>query len=97
MADGKFAFKGTAALLSQAMVVTALLALVLIKSEGATLAAAALVGALAGVLAISVYGVTNYALLMDWGWTITLLETVWGPILGGLSGAFAFWLKTLLG
>ena len=96
MAGGKFAFKGAAALLSQALVVTAVLLLVLIKSEGASLATAALIGALAGVLAISVYGVTNYALLKDWGLTITLLETVWGPIIGGCSGAFAFWLNSLL-
>jgi uncharacterized membrane protein len=95
MADGKFAFKGAAALLSQALVVTALLLLVLIKSEGATWAAAALIGALAGILAISVYGVTNYALLKDWGLAITLLEIAWGPIIGGCSGAFAFWLKSL--
>jgi uncharacterized membrane protein len=28
--------------------------------------------------------------------SITILEIVWGPILGCLSGIFAFWLKTLL-
>jgi uncharacterized membrane protein len=96
MADGKFAFKGAAALLAQVLVVTSVLLLVLLKSEGATLATAALVGALAGVLAISVYGVTNYALLKDWGLGITILETIWGPMIGGCSGAFAFWLKSLL-
>jgi uncharacterized membrane protein len=96
MANGRFAFKGAAALLAQVLVVTSVLLLVLLKSEGATLAAAALVGALAGILAISVYGVTNYALLKDWGLGITVLETIWGPIIGGCSGAFAFWLKTLL-
>ncbi len=95
-AEGKFVFRRAAALLSQALVVTALLALVLIKSEAATPAAAALIGALAGILAISVYGLTNYALLKDWGRTITVLEIIWGPILGGLSGAFAFWLKSVL-
>jgi uncharacterized membrane protein len=96
MADGKFAFKVAAALLSQVLVVTAVLLLVLLKSEGAPLATAALVGALAGVLAISVYGVTNYALLKDWGLGITILETIWGPMIGACSGAFAYWLKSLL-
>jgi uncharacterized membrane protein len=93
MKDGKMAFSVSAGLLSQILVVTSLVFLVLYKTQGGTMAQAALVGAAAGVLAITVYGVTNYALFKDWNLTMTILEVVWGPILGGLSGAFAFWLK----
>jgi len=31
-----------------------------------------------------------------WGGTITVLEMAWSPILGGLNGAFAFRLKSVL-
>jgi uncharacterized membrane protein len=82
--------------LSQVLVVTSLVFLVLYKTQKGTMAEAALVGAVAGVLAITVYGVTNYALFKDWNLSITILEVVWGPILGCLSGVFAFWMKTLL-
>ena len=74
----------------------ALVFLVLYKTQKGTLAEAVLVGAVAGILAITVYGVTNFALFKDWTFVLTILEVVWGPILGGLSGAFAFWMKTLL-
>ena len=56
---------------------------------------AALIGAAAGILAITVYGVTNYALFKDWSLKLTVLEAIWGPMLGGLSGAFVVWMKSL--
>jgi uncharacterized membrane protein len=96
MKGDKMAFSAPWGLLSQVLVVTSLVFLVLYKSQKGTMAEAALVGAVAGVLAITVYGVTNYALFKDWNLSMTILEVVWGPILGGLSGAFAFWMKTLL-
>ncbi len=96
MSDGKMAFNGAAGILAQVMVVTCIVVLVLYKAGSGTYAGAVLVGALAGVLAISVYGITNFALFKDWGPTVTILEMIWGPILGGLSGIFVFWLKTLL-
>ena len=96
MNEGKIAFNGLAGLLAQVMVVTCIVILVLYKAGQGTFGGAALVGALAGILAISVYGVTNFALFKDWGPVITVLEMIWGPILGGLSGVFVFWMKSIL-
>jgi uncharacterized membrane protein len=96
MSGDKMAFNGPAGILSQVMVVTCIVVLVLYKAGQGTYGGALLVGALAGVLAISVYGITNYALFKDWGSTVTILEMIWGPILGGLSGIFIFWLRSLL-
>jgi len=96
MSGEKMAFNGPAGILSQVMVVTCIVVLVLYKAQQGTSGGSVLVGALAGVLAISVYGITNFALFKDWGLTITILEMIWGPILGGLSGGFVFWLRPLL-
>jgi len=96
MKGEKMAFSGPWGLLAQVLVVTSIFFLVLYKTQKGTIGDAVLVGAAAGVLAITVYGVTNFALFKDWGLTITLLEIVWGPILGGLSGAFIFWMKTVI-
>jgi uncharacterized membrane protein len=96
MSGDKMAFNALAGIISQVLVVTSLVVIVLYKIQNGTLLEATFVGALAGILAITVYGVTNYALFKDWGLDITILEVVWGPILGGLSGAFAFWMKSLL-
>jgi uncharacterized membrane protein len=85
-----------ASLLAQVLVVTCLVFLVGLGSLSENVGLAVFVGALAGVLAISVYGITNYALLKDWSLKLTVLEVVWGPILGGLSGYFIFWARTWL-
>jgi len=96
MKGDKMAFRAPWGLLSQALVVTSLIFLVLYKTQKGTMGEAALVGAVAGVLAITVYGVTNFALVKDWNLSLTLLEVIWGPILGGLSGAFVFWMRAVL-
>lgn len=92
---GKLAPKGGPGLLAQVMVVTSLVVLVLVLGHGSA-GLALVVGALAGVLAISVYGVTNYSLFKDWNLTLTVLELVWGPVLGGLSGLFVYWARSWL-
>jgi uncharacterized membrane protein len=96
MSGEKMAFQPAAGLLSQVLVVSGIVFLVLMLAGKGNYGTALLVGAAAGVLAISVYGVTNYALFKDWNLTLTVLELVWGPILGGLSGLFVFWARTLL-
>lgn len=83
-----------AAILAQVMVVTCLVLLVGPLAEHPILAV--FVGALAGILGISVYGVTNYALFKGWSLKLAVLEVIWGPILGGLSGLFIFWAKSWL-
>jgi len=92
----KISFKAGPALLSQVLVVTSLVILVLVAAKDGTSFLAALVGALAGVLAISVYGITNYSLFKDWNLSLTVLEFIWGPLLGGMSGLFVHWAKSLL-
>ncbi len=93
VADGRLTFNIPAGLLSQVLVVTTLGFLVLFLAGRGTALEAAAVGAAAGILAISVYGVTNYALLKGWTLRLTILEAVWGPLIGGLSGLFIFWLR----
>lgn len=92
----KMVLKPVPGLLAQILVVTCIVVLVLYGMQKGLLWEAALIGALCGILAITVYGFTNYALLKNWNMTLTILEVVWGPILGGLSGIFVFWMKFLI-
>jgi uncharacterized membrane protein len=96
MNGDKISFRPGPGLLSQVLVVTSLVILVLAAAKDGTPWLAVLVGALAGVLAVSVYGVTNYALFKDWNLTLTVLELIWGPLLGGLSGLFVHWAKSMV-
>jgi len=45
---------------------------------------------------ITVYGLTNYALFKDWSLKLTVLEVIWGPMLGSSSGVFVIWIKSIL-
>ena len=96
MNGDKISFRPGPGLLSQVLVVTSLVILVLAAAKDGTPWLAVLVGAPAGVLAVSVYGVTNYALFKDWNLTLTVLELIWGPLLGGLSGLFVHWAKSMV-
>ncbi len=96
MRGEKIAFNSKAGALAQLLLVTSLVVLVLYRKGPLPLGGGFLIGAMAGILAISVYGLTNFALLKDWGRTVTILEIIWGPLLGGLSGVLVAWLRTLL-
>ena len=96
MQGDKTAFKAIPGLVAQVLVVTCIVFLVLYGMQKGQIWEAILIGALCGVLAITVYGFTNYSLLKDWTLKLTLLEIIWGPTLGAVSGAFVFWLRTLL-
>lgn len=96
MSGDKIALNPFAGALAQVLVVTSIVFLVLFKGKSVNLGEAATIGAVAGILAITVYGVTNYALFKDWNLPLTVLEFIWGPILGGLSGIFVYWMKSLL-
>ncbi len=96
MSGDKMAFRAFPGMMAQILVVSCIVALVLIKAAHGTFWEAVLIGALAGVLGITVYGFTNYALMKDWSLSLTVLEVVWGPLLGGVSGGFVFWMKSLL-
>ncbi len=91
--DGKRALEPIPGLVSQILVVSALMVLaVLSVRAGQGYPLNLLVGAMGGVLGISVYGLVNQALIKDWGWRLTLLEVVWGPIIGAVAGLFIGWL-----
>lgn len=93
MKEGKMALQPIPGLVSQILVVSCLVVLSILSVRGGQgYAVNFLVGALGGVLAISVYGLVNQALIKDWSWRLTVLEVVWGPIVGGLGGLFIAWM-----
>jgi uncharacterized membrane protein len=97
MKDGKMSLQPVPGLVSQVLVVSCLVVLaVLSVRAGQGYPTNFLVGALGGVLAISVYGLVNQALIKDWTWRLTILEFVWGPIIGGLGGLFIAWLYRVI-
>lgn len=85
MEGEKFAFRKSWGFLAQFLLVSSLIILVLMKNPS-SLRDSVLVGFLVGVLAITVYGLTNYALMKDWSLRLTLLEVFWGPLLGIWGG-----------
>jgi uncharacterized membrane protein len=95
--EGKMALQPVPGLLSQILVVSALVVLVVLSVRaGQGYPVNLLVGAMGGVLGISVYGLVNQALIKDWTWRLTLLEFVWGPIIGALAGLFIGWLYRVI-
>ncbi|NIM60009.1 MAG: DUF2177 family protein [Candidatus Aminicenantes bacterium] len=96
MSGDKMAINPIAGILAQVLVVTCIVFLVLYKVQKVNYQEALLIGAIAGILAITVYGLTNYALFKDWSLKLTVLEVIWGPILGASSGAFVIWIKSIL-
>ncbi len=87
MVGGKLDLQLIPGLLAQLLLVATTLFLVLYKTGGhPKLLQGALIGAACGILAISVYGLVNYALIHNWGLEITILEVLWGPMIGALGG-----------
>jgi len=81
----RIVFRKAWGFLAQFVLVTSLILLVLIRNPE-SLKISVLVGALVGLLAVSVYGLTNYALMKDWSFRLTVLEVFWGPFLGAWGG-----------
>ncbi len=93
MANGQMNLQLIPGLLSQLLLVATTLFLVLYKTGGhPKLGEGALIGAACGILAISVYGLVNYALINNWGLEITILEVLWGPIIGACGGTIIAYL-----
>jgi uncharacterized membrane protein len=94
LVDGKPVFHNASGLMSQILVITALVVLASLQfHSGSPVARAVLACAMGGVLGISVYGLVSHWLVRDWSAAMTVLEVVWGPILG----AFAGWLIATAG
>ncbi len=43
------------------------------------------IGALTGILVYGLYNLTNLTLLKDWDLTVTIVDTLWGAVIFGLS------------
>lgn len=46
-------------------------------------------GVLLGLVTYGIYDFTNYSILANWPWKITLIDFTWGMVLCGLSSLFA--------
>ncbi|HAR35329.1 MAG TPA: hypothetical protein DCR87_00195 [Acidobacteria bacterium] len=86
----RIVFRKVYGFLAQLVLVSCLILLVLLR-DPANLKTSVLVGVLVGLLAITVYGLTNYALMKDWSFRLMLLEVVWGPFLGAWGGLVVSW------
>lgn len=81
----RIVFRKLYGFLAQLVLVSSLIILVLLR-DPANLKISVLVGILVGFLAITVYGLTNYALIKDWSFRLMLLEVIWGPLIGAWGG-----------
>ena len=76
-----------AAVLVYLMIPAGLQLFVLPRSQ--TLAGAALIGAVFGVILNGVYDLTNYSTLAGWPLTLALVDVAWGGVVCGLTSATA--------
>ncbi len=95
--DGKLVLRSASGLLSQILVVTALVVLASLQFRSPDPYLRAVVScAMGGVLGISVYGLVNHWLIRNWSGAMTVLEVVWGPLIGAFAGWFIVWTAKLL-
>jgi uncharacterized membrane protein len=50
-------------------------------------------GVILGLVTYGIYDFTNYALIANWPWKITLIDFIWGMALCGLSSLFAAFMQ----
>lgn len=95
--DGKPVFHNGSGLASQVLVITAFVVLASLQFTGGAAATGKVILSCVagGVLGISVYGLVNHWLIRDWGVAVTVLEVVWGPLLGAFAGFFIAWASRL--
>jgi uncharacterized membrane protein len=95
--DGKPVFNNASGLLSQVLVITAFVVLASLHfHSGAPTLKSVVSCMMGGVLGISVYGLVNHWLVRDWSLAMTILEAVWGPVIGAFAGYFIAWAGKLL-
>jgi len=93
LVDGKPVFRNVSGLAAQILVITAFVVLASLQFSGGAAATGKIVLSCVagGVLGISVYGLVNHWLIRDWSAAMTVLEVVWGPLLGAFAGFFIAW------
>ncbi len=50
-------------------------------------------GTLLGAVTYGIYDFTNYSILANWPWKITLIDFIWGIVLCGLSSLFSAFIQ----
>lgn len=83
--NDRIIFRKVYGFLAQLLLISCLVILIFLL-DPANIKISMLVGALVGLLAITVYGLTNYALIKDWSFRLMVLEVIWGPLLGAWGG-----------
>jgi len=97
VADGKIVFNNASGILSQVLVITAFVVLASLHFHSDAPYLKGIVSCMmGGVLGISVYGLVNRWIIRDWSLAMTVLEGVWGPVIGAFAGLFIVWMSKLL-
>lgn len=97
VADGKLVMNGASGALSQVLVITAFVVLASLQFSSAKPFLNGIVAcAMGGILGISVYGLVNHWIIRDWSPAMTVLEGVWGPMIGAFAGFFIVGVGRLL-
>lgn len=69
---------------------------VFVLSSATTLFQAMLYGALLGFFMYAFYDLTNLATLKDYPWSLTIIDTIWGTLLIGITTLAMYYVKSLL-
>jgi uncharacterized membrane protein len=97
VADGKLVLHTPSGLLSQVLVITAFVVLAALHFHSDAPYLKGIVSCvMGGILGISVYGLVNRWIIRDWSLAMTVLEGVWGPMIGAFAGFFIVWMGKLL-
>lgn len=97
VADGRIILKNISGGFSQVLVITAFVVLAALHFHSGASYLRGIVSCMAGgILGISVYGLVNRWIIRDWSLAMTILEGVWGPMIGAFAGLFIVWAGKLL-
>jgi uncharacterized membrane protein len=62
--------------------------------KNGSMTTAAVYGALFGFFSYATYDLSNYATLRNWTLQLTLIDVVWGTILGAVTSVVTFWVAS---
>jgi uncharacterized membrane protein len=98
VADGKVALTNNlSGILSQILVITAFVVLASLQFKSERPYLNGIVSCvMGGILGITVYGLVNHWLIKDWSLAMTVLESVWGPMIGAFAGLLIVWMGKIL-